>query len=115
MEYRLRWVTGVGSLRWACTFHALGDVNLTRRQPVFWWNMGFTVNVDIFTQYLFSRISHMVFDAGKYDVSENVNHHRLKGNKYKIEQRDNIYVHRVYLLCLHLQIKFTYTQNQNMY
>ena len=34
---------GVGSLRWACTFHALGDANLTRRQPVFWWNMGFTV------------------------------------------------------------------------
>ena len=21
MEYRLRWVPGVGSLRWACTFH----------------------------------------------------------------------------------------------
>ena len=41
MEYRLRWVPGVGSLRWACTFHALGDANLTRRQPVFWWNMGF--------------------------------------------------------------------------
>ena len=33
---------GVGSVRWACTFHALGDANLTRRQPVFWWNMGFS-------------------------------------------------------------------------
>ena len=33
---------GVGSLRWACTFHELGDANLTQRQPVFWWNMGFT-------------------------------------------------------------------------
>ena len=31
---------GVRSLRWACTFHALGDANLTRRQPVFSWNMG---------------------------------------------------------------------------
>ena len=43
MEYRLRWVPGVGSLRWACTFHVLDDANLTRRQPVFWWNMGFTI------------------------------------------------------------------------
>ena len=34
---------GVGSLRWACTFHALGDANLTQRQPVFWWNMGFKI------------------------------------------------------------------------
>ena len=40
VEYRLRWVPGVGSLRWACTFHALGDANCTRRKPVFWWNMG---------------------------------------------------------------------------
>ena len=31
---------GVGSLRWACTFHALGDANSTRRKPGFWWNMG---------------------------------------------------------------------------
>ena len=35
---------GVGSLRWACTFHALGDANLTRRQPVFWWNMGLNLH-----------------------------------------------------------------------
>ena len=34
---------GVGSLRWACTFHALGDANLTRRQPFFWWNMGLKI------------------------------------------------------------------------
>ena len=36
---------GVGSLRWACTFHVLGDANLTRRQPVFWWNMGLRVSI----------------------------------------------------------------------
>ena len=24
VEYRLRWVPGVGSLRWACTFHIFG-------------------------------------------------------------------------------------------
>ena len=29
VENRLPWVPGVGSLRWACTFHALGDANLT--------------------------------------------------------------------------------------
>ena len=34
---------GVGSLRWACTFHALGDANSTRRKPGFWWNMGLKV------------------------------------------------------------------------
>ena len=43
MEYRLRWVPGVGSLCGACTFHALGDANCTRRKPVFWWNMGLCV------------------------------------------------------------------------
>ena len=43
VEYRLRWVPGVGSLRWACTFHALGDANCTRRKPVFLWNMGFII------------------------------------------------------------------------
>ena len=31
---------GVGSLRWACTFHASGDANSTQRKPVFRWNMG---------------------------------------------------------------------------
>ena len=41
VEYWLRWVPGVGSLRWACTFHALGDANCTQSKPVFWWNMGF--------------------------------------------------------------------------
>ena len=35
---------GVGSLRWACTFHALGDANSTRRKPGFWWNMGLSLH-----------------------------------------------------------------------
>ena len=33
-----------------------------------------TVNVDIFAQYIFSRISRMVSDAQKYDVRENINY-----------------------------------------
>ena len=36
---------GVGSLRWACTFHASGDANSTQRKPVFRWNMGFRLVV----------------------------------------------------------------------
>ena len=38
-----------------------------------------TVNVDIFAQYIFS---HMVSDALKKDVSENINHYRLDGIRY---------------------------------
>ena len=30
----------------------------------------FTVNVEMFTQYIFSRISHRVLDARKFDESE---------------------------------------------
>ena len=47
VEYRLCWVPGVGSLRWACTFHVLGDANSTRRKPGFWWNMGLSPNVGL--------------------------------------------------------------------
>ena len=36
---------GVGSLRWACTFHASGDANSTQREPVFRWNMGFILHI----------------------------------------------------------------------
>ena len=36
-----------------------------------------TVNVEIFAQYIFSRISRMVSDARKNDVSENIYHYRL--------------------------------------
>ena len=34
----------------------------------------FTVNVEIFAHYLFSRISRRALDARKYDVSENKIH-----------------------------------------
>ena len=37
-----------------------------------------TVNVEIFAQYIFSR---MVSDE-KYDVSENINHNWLNGTSY---------------------------------
>ena len=43
-----------------------------------------TVNIEIFTQYIFSCISCMVSDAQKYDVSENLNHYRLNGIRYKM-------------------------------
>ena len=41
-----------------------------------------TVNVEIFAQYIFSRLSR------KYDVSANLNHYRLDGIRYKI--RENV-------------------------
>ena len=47
-----------------------------------------TVNVEISAQYIFSRISRMVSYARKYDVSENLNHYRLDGIRYKM--RENI-------------------------
>ena len=44
-----------------------------------------TVNVEIFAQYIFSR---MVSYARKYDVSENLNHYMLDRIRYKM--RENI-------------------------
>ena len=38
-----------------------------------------TVNVDIFAHYISSRISRMVFDARKYDVSGNLNRYSSNG------------------------------------
>ena len=35
-----------------------------------------TVNVEIFTQYIFSRISRRDLDARKYDMSEKLSHYR---------------------------------------
>ena len=35
-----------------------------------------TVNVEIFAQYIFLRISRRALDARKYDVSEKMNHYR---------------------------------------
>ena len=40
-----------------------------------------TVDVDIFAQYIFSRISHRALDARKFDVSENYNHNSTNRNK----------------------------------
>ena len=37
-----------------------------------------TVNVDIFAQYIFSRISRMALCAQKYDVSEKINQNGTK-------------------------------------
>ena len=38
----------------------------------------YTVNIDIFMQYIFSPISRRVLDARKYDVSEKINSYSLK-------------------------------------
>ena len=37
-----------------------------------------TVNIEIFAQYIYSRISMVLIDARKYDVSENLNYYRSK-------------------------------------
>ena len=52
-----------------------------------------TVNVEISAQSIFSRISRMVSDTRKYDVSENLNHYRLIGISTKcakICRRENV-------------------------
>ena len=40
----------------------------------------------MFAQYILSRISRMVSYARKYDVSENLNHYRFDGIRYKIRK-----------------------------
>ena len=40
----------------------------------------YTVNVEMFAQYIFSRISRRVVDARKYDVSEKLNCYSAIGN-----------------------------------
>ena len=45
-----------------------------------------TVNVEIFAQYIFSRISRMVSDAQKYDMSEYLNRYRINGIRYKMRE-----------------------------
>ena len=45
-----------------------------------------TVNVEIFAQYIFLRVSRMVSNARKYDVSENLNHYRLDGIRHKMRE-----------------------------
>ena len=43
-----------------------------------------TVNVDIFAHDIFTRISRMVSDVRRYDVSENLNHYRTNKIRYKM-------------------------------
>ena len=46
----------------------------------------YTVNIDIFAQYLFSHISRMVSDVRKYDVSENLDNYRLDRISYRLHE-----------------------------
>ena len=41
-----------------------------------------TVDIEIFTQYVFSRIERSSLDALKYDVSEYINHYWFKRINY---------------------------------
>ena len=51
-------IGGVGSLRWACTFHASGDANSTQRKPGFRWNMGLrSINTCILISLSLQRMS----------------------------------------------------------
>ena len=45
-----------------------------------------TVNVEIFAQYIFSRISRCALDARKYDVSEKIKHYRSNRINYKMRE-----------------------------
>ena len=44
------------------------------------FNFLYTVNVEIFAQYIFSRISRKVLGVLKYDVSEKINHYGASRN-----------------------------------
>ena len=46
----------------------------------------YSVNVEIFAQYIFSRISRMALDARKFDVRENYNHNRTNRNKQHMRE-----------------------------
>ena len=45
-----------------------------------------TVNVDIFTLYIFLRILRSALDARKYDVSEKMKHYRSNRINYKMRE-----------------------------
>ena len=47
-----------------------------------------TVNVEIFAQYIFSRISRSALDARKYDVSEKMK--RYRSNRINYKMRENL-------------------------
>ena len=46
----------------------------------------YTVNVKIFAQYLFSRISRRALDTRKFYASENYNHNKTNGNKQHMRE-----------------------------
>ena len=46
----------------------------------------YTINVEIFAQYIFSRISRSALDARKYDVSEKMKHYRSNRINYKMRE-----------------------------
>ena len=46
------------------------------------------MNIEIFAQYIFSRISRSALDARKYDVSEKMKHYR--SNRINYEIRENL-------------------------
>ena len=48
-----------------------------------------TVNVEIFAQYIFSRISRRALNARKLDVSENYNCNRTNRNKQHMREKFN--------------------------
>ena len=56
-----------------------------------------TLNVEIFAQYIFSRISRRALDVRKFDVSENYYHKRTNRNNWYM--RENLAA-RICLLML---------------
>ena len=69
---------GVGSLRWACTFHASGDANSTQRNPVIWWNMGFKPEIQKchFTSNF--ELSYLTYQLA-YTHKEYINKRHMEG------------------------------------
>ena len=59
-----------------------------------------TVNIEIFAQYIFSRISRRALDARKFDVGEN--HHQNRTNRINWYMRENLAA-RICLLMLDAQ------------
>ena len=68
-------------------------------RPIFYQNanpvasglaLWYTVNVENFAQYIFSRISRRALDARKFDVSENYTHDSTNRNKSHL--RENLTV-----------------------
>ena len=65
--------------RWCATIAQVSYVSSPLATPYLEYSLecrATTVNIDIFAQYIFSRISRMALDARKSDVSENYYHNR---------------------------------------